>query len=313
MNRPAAETSVKRLLAMVPWIAAQPGGVPLGDVCDRFGVKPEQLRKDLTLLSFVGPTPRTPDTLIDVSLDDDWVFIRPQWFDRPLRLTPMQALLLVASGEAVSDLPGSDPDGPLGRGLRKLADALKVRPGTDVDVELGQSDGAVVATIAEGVDRGQQVWIRYHGLDADTPTERVIEPWAVGTQSGAWATVAWCSLREDRRWFRLDRVVEARLLETPAEVPRQTADTAWSPPEEFPLVTLRVGPTKVWAVERWPTDAVRHLDDGSVEVDVRVGGPGWLERVLMQLGDEVQVVADPGGVAPDRRELAGRILRRYRG
>jgi proteasome accessory factor C len=313
MSRPAAGDSVNRILAMVPWVAARPGGVPLDELCERFRVTPRQLVSDLELLSFVGPAPRTFDTLVEVSIDDGWVVIRPQWFDRPLRLTSMQALALVAAGEAASDLPGSDPDGPLARGLRKLADALGVEPGTDLDIELGQADHLVVNRISEAAQRQRRVRIRYHGLDSDVETERVVEPWAVSPHSGAWAMVGWCHLREDRRWFRLDRITDLEVLDDEATVERQTEDTSWSPPSTFPAVRLRIAPARAWAAERWPVDSYETLADGSVEVTVRLGGPGWLERVTAQLGADLVVVDDPGGLAPDRADLAERLLARYRG
>ena len=86
----------------------------------------QELREDLVKVLFVvGLHPFTPDELIYVmGLDEDdnggWVAIsNADYFSRPLRLTPGQALGLIGAGEAL--LSGADPEGPLSRGLAKLA------------------------------------------------------------------------------------------------------------------------------------------------------------------------------------------------
>ena len=48
------------------------------------------------------------DTQIDAVVEGDLVFVRmPQWFDRPLRLTPEQGLSLVASAQSLLSVPGT--------------------------------------------------------------------------------------------------------------------------------------------------------------------------------------------------------------
>ena len=67
----------------------------------------------------------------------------------------------------------------------------------------------------------RQVRIRYWPLNAQTREERVIEPYFVQPSALEHAVyvIAYCRLRNDLRVFRLDRIVEARALESTYEIP----------------------------------------------------------------------------------------------
>lgn len=312
MTRQSADVAIERLVAMVPWIASQ-GAVSVDELCQRFGIAPRQLVADLTMVGYVGAAPHTADVLLDVDIDDGIVSVRPQWFHRPLRLTAAQALALVTAVEAALEVPGADPHGPLARALPKLAAAVGIAPGEGVDVDLGSAEADVLAVVERAVANGTQVRITYWGHDADRHTERVIEPWVVAIDAGRWCTVGWCHRAGDRRWFRVDRIVEAELLDEPATMPRGDTNPVYAPPSDAPCATLRLAPGRAWAAERWPVVERRVLDDGSLEVVVPVTGAAWLERVLLQLGPEVTLVDDGGAPGADRSAAAQRVLARYRG
>lgn len=311
MSPQSAEVAIERLVAMVPWIAAQ-GAVSVDELCARFGIKPRQLVADLTMVGYVGAAPHTDDVLLDVDIDDGIVSVRPQWFDRPLRLTAAQGLALVTAVEAALEVPGADPDGPLARALPKLAAAVGLAPGEGVDVDLGSAEASVLEALEAAVAGGTQVRLTYWGHDADRTTERVIEPWVVSLDDGRWCTVGWCHRAEDRRWFRVDRIAEAVALDSPATMPRGETSATYLPPTDVPAVTLAVAAERSWATERWPATQRRVAADGSVEVVVPVTGAAWLERVLLQLGDAVTVVDDGGAPGANRAAAARRVLARYR-
>lgn len=311
MSAESADVAIERLVAMVPWIAAQ-GTVTTDELCSRFGISQRQLVADLQMVGFVGASPHTDDVLLYVDIDEDLVSVRPQWFDRPLRLTAAQGLALVTAVEAALELPGADPEGPLARALPKLAAAVGLAPGEAVDVDLGSAGADILAVLEKAVADGTQVRITYWGHDADKTTERVIEPWEVGLDEGRWCTVGWCHQAEDRRWFRVDRITAAEPLGVEASMPRGDVSTAYVPPSDAPQVTLRLPPARAWMSERWPAVQRRIADDGSLEVVVPVTGAAWLERVLLQLGGEVTVVDYGGAPGSDRSAAARRVLARYR-
>ena len=158
MSRPTAAERLRRLLAIVPWLSAHsPVGVE--EVCERFDIDRRTLLADLEVLPYVGVPPYTPDTMIGVDIDDDHIsVILAEPFDRPLRITPAQALALIAAGHHIRQLPGVDETDPLPRALTKLAQALDVDP-EQVHIDLGGGEERVHASLLAAITQGRQVEI----------------------------------------------------------------------------------------------------------------------------------------------------------
>jgi hypothetical protein len=132
--RPLAGSRLRRVLALVPWIAEHPGAA-LEEIAARFGVSEAELEHDLELLPLCGLPPYTPDRLIEVEIVDGHVWIRfAEYFDRPLRLSAEEGLGLLTAGRALLAVPGSDEQGALARALDKLASALGAAEGLAVEV-----------------------------------------------------------------------------------------------------------------------------------------------------------------------------------
>ena len=96
--KPVAGTEVQRILAIVPWIVANPGASK-EEIATRFGMTLEQLDEDLLLVLMIGVPPYSPGDYLDVDDDGEFVTIRlADQFSRPLRLTPAEGLALLAAG-----------------------------------------------------------------------------------------------------------------------------------------------------------------------------------------------------------------------
>ncbi len=118
-----AEDRLRRLLVMLPWLM-EVGEVPLAEVARRYDLTEAQVQQDLELVAMCGLPPFV-DEMVDVFVDEGMVYVGvPRLFTRPLRLTAPEGFTLLAAGRAAMELPGADPDGPLGRGLDKLAAVL---------------------------------------------------------------------------------------------------------------------------------------------------------------------------------------------
>ena len=133
-----AEDRLLRLLVMLPWLM-EVGEAPLAEVARRYDLTEAQVQKDLELVAMCGLPPFV-DEMVDVFVDEGMVYVGiPRLFTRPLRLTAPEGFTLLAAGRAAMELPGADPDGPLGRGLDKLAAVLG---------EAGLDAGAIVSPSA---------------------------------------------------------------------------------------------------------------------------------------------------------------------
>jgi proteasome accessory factor C len=312
MARPNAVESVGRMLSLIPWIAARDGPT-LAEVCERFSITRARLLADLDVLPFVGLYPYTPDQLVEVAVEDDRVWIRyAPMFDRPLRLTPDQAVALVAAGSTLLAVPGAEPDGPLARGLGKLRVALGIAPDAPVEVDLGPAASDVLAQLQQAAADRAAVEIDYYAYNRDEHTVRVIEPWRVFADQGQWYVDGWCRRAEGERLFRIDRIASAVVLaEGFTREPDADELGVFSAAPDDPRVVLDLAPAAGWVVEQYPVEQVEAGADGSRRVTLAISAPGWLARLLLRLGPDARVVSAPAELADCGRDAARRILDRY--
>jgi len=311
--RTRADERLRRLLALVPWVAAADGPT-LGEVCTRFDCTEAELLADLELLFMCGLYPYTPDVLIEVDISDGRVWIRyADYFRRPLRLTPAEGLGLVGAGAALLSVPGADRDGPLARALAKLGAVLGVGGDETLDVDLGAARADVLDLLGQATAGHRQVEIDYYSFGRDGRASRVVEPWEVFSAGGQWYLCGHCHRAGGRRLFRVDRIAGATLLDTTFVPPAGELggrSGTWSPRPGDPLVVLDLAPGVRWVVDQYPNEGVEDLGGGRLRVRLRVSGAAWLERLLLRLGPDATVVEGPEDAG---REAAGRLLARYRG
>jgi proteasome accessory factor C len=318
MARRSAAERLRLLLAVVPWIVAHDGPT-LDEVSRRFDMTEDELLAELDLVFLCGVHPFTPDSLMDVVIEEGRVWIRyADYFERPLRLTPEEGLALVAAGSALADVPGADPNGPVARALAKVAAVLGVEPGEALDIQLGSAPAETLATLREAVASHHQVELDYYTYGRDERSQRVIEPRAVYAAEGAWYVDGFCHRAGADRRFRLDRIASATRLDTTFEAPETVVRgpeavvpgpvSVFDPDPDDPRVVLDLGPRARWVAEQYPVETADELTDGRLRVTLVAGERAWLERLLLRLGPDAEVVAgadDVGAVA------ARRVLARY--
>jgi proteasome accessory factor C len=307
--RPVAEHEVQRILALVPWVVAHPGTTK-AELAERFDVTEEQLDDDLALVLMIGVPPYSPGDYLDVEEDiDGGITIRlADYFRRPLRLTPNEGLALLAAGRALLAVPGSDPAGPLATALDKLEAALEL-PGLVVDV----GEPPFLRDVRGAATHHERLDIEYWSAGRDELTKREIDPTTVFFATGAWYVSAFCHRVGGERMFRVDRIRSVQATGEHFEAADVTAEPGrvFNPRPDDPIVTLRLRPSAAWVPESFPTEAVREHDDGILEVDLVVSEDAWLERLLLRLGPEAEVVA-PDAWRARAAATAARVLARYR-
>ncbi len=306
-----AHDRLGRMLAVVPWIAAN-DGPEVAEVCRRFDLGERELVADLELLFLCGVHPFTPDTLIDVDIADGRVWIRfADWFRRPLRLTPPEGLALVSASATLLAVPGSDPDGSLAGALAKLESVLGVAADDAVDVQLGPVSPGVLDAVRSAQDSRCKVEIQYYSFGRDHHSRRTVQPWRVFNAGGQWYLEGWCESAEGHRLFRLDRVTEATVLAEAAPDPpvRSGPPAVFHAAPEDPLVVLDLDSEVHWVAEAYPNEGIEHRGGGVVRVRLRSAGRAWLERLLLRAGPHATVVEGDTTVGPT---AATRVLARYR-
>jgi proteasome accessory factor C len=312
MSRPSSAERLSRLLAIVPWVVAQDGPT-IDEVCEKFAISEAELLADLNLLFMCGVYPYTPDALIEVDIDRGRVWVRfADWFRRPLRLTPLEGLALVAAARAMLGVPGSPTSGgreALASAVAKLEMVLGAGGEEGVEVELGAASAEVLGTLQSSCRERRKVMVDYYSFGRDEAGERVVHPWRVFSSGGHWYLAAWCEKAQDKRLFRVDRVRSATSLEEGFEMPASLGPVpVYDPKPDDPLIVLDLAPGAQWIAERYPNEGVIDRGDGNVRVRIRVSSKAWLERLLLRAGPEATVVSGAEGVLP---AAAQRVLAVY--
>jgi len=312
-----ATDHLPRLLAVVPWLLAHPG-TPVADVAREFEVSEAQLRKDLDLLWMCGLPGYGPGDLIDIDWHGDRVTLsNADEIARPLRLTPEEALALVAALRVLSDVPGIVERSAIDRALAKLEAAAGTAAATDrvVAAPSASADATIVTTAANALGRGRRLHLRYWVPARDEATERDVDPLRLFTSDGVAYLAGWCYRVDDLRTFRLDRVLEATLLDTAIDVPDETRRRAldaglFTPALDDRLVTFSLDPAARWVADYYPCEDVAERGDGGLIVRLRVHDDAWVRRLALGLAG-VGRVTDPPELSAEVRDIAVAALAAY--
>jgi proteasome accessory factor C len=314
----ASADRLARLLNLVPYLLARPG-IALAEAAEDLGVTERQLREDLELLWVCGLPGYGPGDLIDMAFDGDRVTITyDAGIDRPLRLTPDEALALVVALRMLVETPGVGNRDAVERALAKIESAAGSHADAPVAVRL-PGDGDRVTALRDAVRRQRALRITYYTAARDESTERTVDPIRVSMIDGHAYLEAWCRRAEAVRMFRADRIDALVELDEPAAPPPQAelpdrGAGIFRPSADLPLVTLRVGRSARWITEYYPCE---HVDPGPESADgatgrewlvsLRVTDLDWARRFVLGLGPEVTVVSPPELVEQVRDQAAAAL------
>ncbi|MFS8479067.1 MAG: WYL domain-containing protein [Micromonosporaceae bacterium] len=303
-----------RLLNLVPYLLARPG-IRIADAAADLGVSERQLREDLELLWVCGLPGYGPGDLIDMAFDGDRVTITyDAGMDRPLRLTPDEALALVVALRLLAETPGTANRDAVQRALAKIETAAGRVGEAPVAVRLPGDDDRL-ATIRGAVERRRALRLTYYTAARDATTVRVVDPMRVLVVGDRAYLEAWCRRAEAVRMFRVDRIDGLVELDEPAAPPPQARpadvrDGIFRPGPDLPLVTLRVGRGGRWITEYYPCEEVRAESPEAWVVSLRVTDLAWARRLVLGLGPDVTVLA-PAELARDVADDARAALAAY--
>lgn len=316
-----AQTQVERMLALVPYLRSREG-ISVDQVAQDFKVKPAQIIQDLNVLWFCGLPDAMPGDMIDIdmdALDGDGVvrLSNADYLNRPLRLAPREALALAVALRALREASGDAERDAVDRALAKLERAAgeAVAPAAAVDVHIDPGDAATRAAVDRALRENRRMHLRYYVPGRDETTERDVDPLRLVVSEGHSYLEAWDHRVEETRFFRLDRMTAAEVLEEPASAPAdaQRADLSrglFQPAADDPLAVLEVAPTARWVADYYPIEEQSELADGRLRVTLRFRDEQWLQRLVLRLGGAVTLV-EPVDVAAAVRRRAREALANY--
>jgi proteasome accessory factor C len=302
------EIRIARILAMIPYVVER-DGASIEDLKQRFGYSSDaEVVKDLHLIFLTGLPGYGPGDLIDVDIFEDEVTIdSADYFARPMRLTPAEALGLLAAGSTFIASDQASPE--LRSAMEKLSHAI----GAEVDdrVLVDVPTPSTVDELRVAIDETRLIEISYVAMATNERTTRVVEGDAVFFNLGRWYLSGYCRYADGDRLFRVDRIDTVEVLDELYEpsVADASSIVRYEPSPDDHVVEFTVGPSSRWVTEYYPVEAAP-LDDGSQHVTMRVSDPLVAARLLLRLGADAQLVSgDAVSVALD--DLRRRVLARY--
>lgn len=315
-----AKEQVGRLLALVPLIRRE-GEMSVDRAAAALSMDPDQLVADLRVLIYCGWPGWMPGDLIEVDLDalDEDSIIRihnADYLAAPLRLSAAEASAITVALRTLRESAGEETLESLDGALAKI-EAVAEEGRVDVHIPERQRElTALRNQLTRACEDRRQVQLTYYVPARDENTERTVDPIEVVDSEGATYLQAWCHVANGRRLFRLDRVVDATVLQSVAEEhpevqPLGLADRLFQPSEDTPLVRLRLAPQARWVAEYYPVETTRERARGRLDVELRVADPRWLNRLLLRLSPHVTVLS-PSEYAEAYTTAAADALRLYR-
>lgn len=318
-----AQTQVERMLALVPYLRSREG-ISLDQVARDFKVKPEQIVKDLNVLWFCGLPDAMPGDMIDIDMDalDGEGVIRlsnADYLNRPLRLAPHEALAMAVALRALREASGEREREAVDRTLAKLEQAAgePVASAAAVDVHIDPVEPGIRAAVDLALRENRRLHLRYYVPGRDETTERDVDPIRLVFSEGQAYLEAWCNRVQEGRFFRLDRMTAAEVLDESAAPPpgarrENLSGGLFQPAADDQLAVLELDAAASWVAEYYPIEERVDLAEGRVQVTLRFRDEQWLQRLVLRLGGAAKVV-EPAEVAQAVRRRAREALANYPG
>lgn len=308
MTSPRTAKRLNRILAMLPWVIAN-SGASVDEVCERFGYTRRDLAADLDLVFVCGLPGYGPGDLMVAYIDDDEVVVElADYFANPVRLTPPEALSLLAAGMALVST-GQAPTA-LATAVTKLQ---RVVLGDDQDaLVVDLAEPPLVGELRTAAAAGNVVRIVYTAIASGETSRREVEPWVVFTTMGNWYLRAFCRSAGAERVFRVDRIRELALAGesfSPPDIELEP-EIGYTPGEEDVRAQIRLRDQARWVADYFPVETVLD-DEAGLVVQFSASDPTVIARLLLRLGHSAELL-EGDEVAATLQDLRGRILERYR-
>ena len=291
-------------------------GLRISELAARFSLEPDHVRLIMDRLVSLQPFGDRIGYLAHVVKDcDDWEneghddsVYRADFSDTPRgEPEPSPFLLrdLLELNVALREASRAYTDPAILSAIEKIESAVSEFVQVD-----SVTDEPLLGIVRDAVEGHAQLKIEYSAGRDSASSERCIEPREIRVLNGHALVRAYCTLRQDWRTFRVDRIITV-LAKSPTTIPRPhdgVANWLTQVGEEGEEVVVVVEPYRRWLFEPLPNARWRVLADGRHAVRFRVGDPEFLDHLMLQAGAGA-VVATPA-FARAGHALARRIAQR---
>lgn len=209
MSENAAERAI-RLLDLVPFILDHQG-ISINQLAKEFNVSKEEIIKDLNLLFVCGLPGYTPLELIDISFEDELVYLRdPQNLSEPRTLTISEIIVTRIALSALHELV-SDPEkrAEIQALLRKFSALFEsALPENAIHVEIDKEQ-RTQKIVQHAIESGRNLSIEYLNLTKDEVSSREITPIEFVKSHQGLTLNAYCHRVGAVRSFKVTQIISA--------------------------------------------------------------------------------------------------------
>ncbi len=304
-----------RLLSVLEMLQSS-HGMSGPDIAARLEVDVRSVRRYITMLRDLGiPVESEPGRYGLYRLTPGFR-LPPLMFNNPEILAVVLGLTVVRRLGLLQDI---GVDSAVAKIERVLPEEIRQRAKAVQNILINApvtvySDARLLGDVSISAYECRQLWIAY-ATGGQNRTERVVDVYGLVHHGANWYIVAYCHLRRAQRVFRLDRIVEHRLL-----------GSYFDPPQDFNaldyLLDSFASQASYWRVEvvlkasmEWlrlrvsPEVAYlkEHPDGVLMTVYTDQDSLDWCARFLIHLGVPFDVLHPPE-MRQELRNLAARIL-----
>lgn len=308
-----------RLLQMIQ----HPAGVSVDDAARELGCTVRTIWRDLSALQKAG------FPLYDDKGGDGrrslWKLEEKFTLGLPVKLTLAETAALVMSRDLLQPA-GAGAVGAaltsafdkigrvLSRDAVRVLDQMRETIGVRaVGAKLQAPAAEHVALIEQALLERRRLYMRYYSMSRDEESRRQVDPYHLTVFEGGFYLVGYCHLRKTERTFSVERIRELKMLTTRFAV-RPGFDAKEYLHHTWGIIKGDIVPVKVIfsrSVARYirdrlwhPTQKIRALSDGRLEMSLRVADTLEVRRFILGYGAQAEVVEPPSLREALWREIA---------
>ena len=310
-----AVAQLTRLLHLIPAMADGESH-DVGELAAGLGTDASTLLRDLYSVGERYDLPGGFVEGVQLMVESGRVSATTNHFRRPMRLNAGEVAAL-ALGLSVLRTRRTPADHAVIESARAKLDEIAVELSDDPispsvhAASLGDhGDPQIFGAVRESIREHHKARISYRKSGASAVDERIVCPYLLTAQNGAFYLVAHCEREQGIRIFRLDRMESIELLRDgfePAvvDLDELLQDGRMFQRRESDMMTVRYSPR----ITRWIAEREGYLPDadGGLVLEHPLADTEWAMRHVLQYGPDAEILA-PASMRTLMRERVGQML-----
>ena len=269
---------LRRLILELPWLSKNKS-VSIEEFCTTFAINRDQAIKDLTLLTFVGPSQFGGD-LVDIQISDETItVIDNQNHENSIQLTPEELMVLVSS---INLLMESDRTNLL---LKNLFNKITTLLYEDSKVsEVNYDD--VFDFITKGIKENKLIIIDYINGRNIVKEKVLVKPVSI-EEHGNFKYLKAIDLGFNiRKSYRLDRILKVLLSDIKIEDSNELINN-----DKIMQLNIRVPIWKKYILDKYNIESIKE-NETSLEFNLPFFDSSYVKTLIYSLGKGIKVKAN---------------------